>query len=261
MGISRSQIDKVGERLRAAGPDHPSPGDLKQLDGYLGEHVEPLDALGRRLADEGIATTPRLKSTRSIIEKLQRQPSTRLSQIEDLGGLRHVDDMTLAEQDATAARVMRHVEGGKTFDRRARPSFGYRAVHVVGRVSGCRLEVQIRTMRQDLWAQAMEGLADYYGRQIKYGDPPFDPDTNVGGGVTRARVVDSMLGLADMLGKLEGFFEAIEDIERGAASLEDEEAIQQDQGLLLQLREEVAEADMTVQELIKRLMTEVTRRP
>jgi ppGpp synthetase/RelA/SpoT-type nucleotidyltranferase len=34
------------------------------------------------------------------------------------------------------------------------------------------LEIQVRTLVQDLWAQAMERLADEAGREIRYGGAP-----------------------------------------------------------------------------------------
>ncbi len=61
----------------------------------------------------------------------------------------------------------------KVVDRRSRPSFGYRAVHVIVEVDGFAVEVQIRTTLQDLWAQLCERVADELGEpEIKYGGGP-----------------------------------------------------------------------------------------
>ena len=41
---------------------------------------------------------------------------------------------------------------------------------------GVNIEVQIRTVRQHIWADLMERLADRLGRQVRYGEPPVPPD-------------------------------------------------------------------------------------
>lgn len=61
-------------------------------------------------------------------------------------------------------------------DRRANPSWGNRAVHVIATVNGKPVEIQVRTKLQDLWAQAMEKLADVWGRGIRYGEAPEEPE-------------------------------------------------------------------------------------
>lgn len=57
-------------------------------------------------------------------------------------------------------------------DRRARPSHGYRAVHVLVDVDGRKVEVQIRTAVQHLWAELSEKLSDAFGVAVKYGGGP-----------------------------------------------------------------------------------------
>jgi ppGpp synthetase/RelA/SpoT-type nucleotidyltranferase len=42
-------------------------------------------------------------------------------------------------------------------------------VHVVARIGGKLVEIQIRTQFQHLWAQLSEGLADSLGHELKYG--------------------------------------------------------------------------------------------
>jgi ppGpp synthetase/RelA/SpoT-type nucleotidyltranferase len=52
-------------------------------------------------------------------------------------------------------------------DRRAKPSHGYRAVHVVVRESGLPVEVQVRTELQHSWTELSESLADTFGSDLK----------------------------------------------------------------------------------------------
>src|SRR2546426_4554058 len=42
------------------------------------------------------------------------------------------------------------------------------------RTRGQRVEIQVRTERQNRWAQIVERLADKWGRQIRYGGDPTD---------------------------------------------------------------------------------------
>jgi ppGpp synthetase/RelA/SpoT-type nucleotidyltranferase len=42
-------------------------------------------------------------------------------------------------------------------------------------MEGVTIEVQLRTLLQHWWADRMERLADMYGRQIRYGEPPVAP--------------------------------------------------------------------------------------
>ena len=57
-------------------------------------------------------------------------------------------------------------------DRRAQPSHGYRAVHVIATSSGLPVEIQIRTDLQHVWAELSEKLADAFGIDTKYGGGP-----------------------------------------------------------------------------------------
>ena len=42
-------------------------------------------------------------------------------------------------------------------------------------VDGCRIEIQVRTELQDLWANVMERAADRWGRELRYGGRPKSP--------------------------------------------------------------------------------------
>lgn len=123
--------------------------------------------------------THRAKTTQTIIEKLRREQAMALARMQDLAGIRVVGAMTLEDQDGLAAEIAARFPAdpreARTVDRRARPSYGYRAVHVIVSLDGVTIEVQVRTALQHLWADLMERLADTYGRQIRYGEPPIPP--------------------------------------------------------------------------------------
>lgn len=179
MPQSNSQIDRLGERLRQA--EEIDPADLDVLEEVLAGYQRPMslvqEAITRILPD--IEPTARLKTSETINEKLRRI-HVRLTQMEDIAGVRIVRRMDRTEQDQIVARLLTVLPDSRIVDRRLHPSHGYRAVHVVVQVDGKLVEVQVRTHYQDVWAQVVEKLGDLWGRQIRYGEPPQDPDASIG---------------------------------------------------------------------------------
>jgi ppGpp synthetase/RelA/SpoT-type nucleotidyltranferase len=155
----RKQIEALGDRLRdsAEAAEH----DLHLLEQLLLIYDEALGEAAERLRSSGLEPTTRLKTSGMIIEKLRRERHLTLRSIRDLAGARIVKRMTLDEQDQMAALVQGLWPGARLIDRRAKPSHGYRAVHIVPRVRYCPVEIQIRTLYQDGWAQTMETLGDH----------------------------------------------------------------------------------------------------
>jgi ppGpp synthetase/RelA/SpoT-type nucleotidyltranferase len=181
MRMSNAEINRFGDRLRASSVV--APDDLEVLQVLRREYEAALYVAQARIAEElGAAgvTTSRLKTVQTLVGKLRREPKMNLSQVQDIAGIRIVSEMSLNEQTELAARIAGLFDGSKVIDRRAKPSFGYRAVHVVARVDGRPVEVQVRTTLQDRWAQIVERMADPWGRQIRYGQPPDAPHERVG---------------------------------------------------------------------------------
>ena len=182
LGLSRSSIDALGRRI--AKEAAPSATDLATLAALQREYASALDAVGEvlrrefgtppRFARTALAITPRVKTPTTLIDKLRR--GTSLSTAQDIVGLRIVGAMNLKEQDAFTATLLELLPDSKVFDRRRKPTYGYRAVHVVARYSGVPVEIQIRTRFQQAWAEATERLADAWGRGIRYGLPPDGRD-------------------------------------------------------------------------------------
>lgn len=165
---SKSAIDQLGETLKQAPVSRES---LIALDQYRLTFHMAIAQVRSALSEQcGVQCTLRpSKSTPSIIAKLIRQPSTRLTQIQDIAGLR-VIVKDYAEQDALRDKVKALYPDCKIYDRRKKPSFGYRAVHLVIKVDNRLVELQVRTEFQHLWAQEFERCADNYGQDIKYKD-------------------------------------------------------------------------------------------
>ena len=109
----------------------------------------------------------------------------------------------------------------RRIDRRLEPSHGYRAVHVVVRCQGRWIEVQIRTRLQHMWAEVAERLADMWGRQIRYGMPPDDPERPFGDQMTRRGFVDLWI---------EGTSQVIANFEIGAQGIEEADRLVDEAG-------------------------------
>jgi len=166
MTHSATQLDKLGARL-ISGP--PTDEDLRMLDEFRRSFSDASDEVLRILKHE-FTLTPTVrpaKSTQAIIDKLARE-RTRLTQMQDVAGCRLIVP-TMSHQHQLAQRLLQRFEGAQLHDRVALPSHGYRAMHVVVKHVGHRVEIQIRTRLQHLWAALSEKAADHYGHQIKYG--------------------------------------------------------------------------------------------
>lgn len=168
-------MNKLGDRLRKA--DVPADDDLDLLSTLRRGYDEPMQRVRARveqLAGPAAAVVPRLKTTATIVEKLNRE-ATRLATMQDIAGVRLVADMTLTEQDRIVRRIERSLKAIDVYDLREEPRYGYRAFHVVVEDDECPVEIQIRTEIQNEWAQTMEGYTDVLGREIKYALPEHTP--------------------------------------------------------------------------------------
>lgn len=179
--LSRSAIDALGKRLARADPADPE--DLQQLFAYQRECIEALEQALATIAKTvqensprsvAVHVTHRVKTVETLIDKLRR--GTKLSRMQDVVGIRVVGGLHLGEQDELVAQLIRQFVGAKVDDRRTRPSYGYRAVHVIPTIDGFSVEIQVRTSLQHAWANATEQLADEWGRSIRYGGSPTGAD-------------------------------------------------------------------------------------
>ncbi len=172
--ISKTQLDKLGDRLRDE--TEASAADRDLLQAVLATYGEALQIVTAVLRERGFHPAGRLKITATIVEKLRRERSSSLKTIQDLAGARVVLDADPVEQDQVVrefcAALGQRGFSSVVIDRRMDPRSGYRAVHVVAKVDGIPVEVQFRTELQHLWAQIFERLADLWGRQIRYGGEP-----------------------------------------------------------------------------------------
>ncbi|MBI2059523.1 MAG: hypothetical protein HYT87_07095 [Nitrospirae bacterium] len=78
------------------------------------------------------------------------------------------------EQNRVVSDLTRLLPKAAVADRRETPSYGYRAVHVIPRIKGKLIEIQVRTLLQHLWGDFSEKLSDRFDPSIKYGGGDSD---------------------------------------------------------------------------------------
>jgi len=252
---SLTQFVKLGKRL--AQPGEPSPADLALLQEWLLAYDTPLTYVTQRLSQAGLHPVHRIKTTPVLIEKLRRSPGIAITHIRDIAGARVVvPDMkipagtVLPTQDGPPLTLMRDVPvsvGGlfgqeafvriitdifthdrctkpaKLVDHIKEPNHGYRAKHVVVYPDGLPVEIQIRTPLQHQWAELNEKLGDRWGRGLRYGDGPDNPDHPIPSetSFTRRDFVDNLQRLGKAIATLEKFNNEIQTIEMRVGCLEE----------------------------------------
>ena len=164
--LSKSQVDKLGARLRAH--SH-SDLDLRLLDEFRNSFSHTFGVVRQILGRRSVEPVARnIKSTLSIVAKLRRQPKLRLSRIQDIAGCRIVV-ANIACQNKEVEDLKSDFAGADVKDRRLDPSHGYRAVHVIVKVDEQTFEIQVRTLLQQQWAELSEKASDIIDPEIKYG--------------------------------------------------------------------------------------------
>ena len=186
---SKSAVNRAGRLL------------LKQRDGRISEideqaawdaltwwrslHARPLstvaanlryhvDQEGGRVQDR-IEVTQRLKRLPTMIDKLSRETGN-ITQMHDIGGVRALLP-SLGHVYSLGRRLRKTWTIIRVRDYIAKPKpTGYRALHLIVQRRGFPIEVQLRTVPQDLWANLMEEMTRETGEGLKFGTA--DPDTH-----------------------------------------------------------------------------------
>lgn len=214
------ELKKLGVRLVET--ERPEVEDIALLHEVLDEYAVVLaDTVGSVRTKLGVSPTSRVKNTGTILEKLRRHGGSWLKSINDLAGMRIVGEFDRTGQDELAERVVGLFSGERraprVIDRRAEPSNGYHAVHVIVYPQDIPVEIQIRTRWQHEWAELFEKLADRVGRNVRYGEPPthwLDTDKREGlkpqmrelydaGYRQRQAIIDQALALAPLIAAVE----------------------------------------------------------
>jgi (p)ppGpp synthase/HD superfamily hydrolase len=145
---------------------------------WRGLHARPLSNVARNLRyhvdKEGghvrgrIEVTQRLKRQATIIDKLTRERG-QVTQMHDIGGVRALLP-SLRHVYAVSRRLRKSWTIIRVRDYIATPKdSGYQALHLIVRRDGRPIEVQLRTIGQDIWANTVEEVGREVGVGLKFG--------------------------------------------------------------------------------------------
>jgi len=116
-----------------------------------------------------IEVAQRLKRWTTIIDKLAREPRMQVTQMQDIGGVRALLP-SLPHVYAVSRRLRKTWTIVRVRDYIAEPKpSGYRALHLIVRRGGYPVEVQLRTVLQDAWANQVEEDGRQIGVGLKFG--------------------------------------------------------------------------------------------
>lgn len=122
----------------------------------------------------------RLKRMPTIIDKLSRHPNMQLSTMQDIAGLRAILE-NVADTQQVADRYLKnknfpHIYVDQNdYITNPRDIDGYRSIHFIYKYKnkinpnydGLRVEIQIRTKLQHIWATAVETMGTFLGQALK----------------------------------------------------------------------------------------------
>ena len=186
---SKSQVDKAGAIIRRYfadtnqfPPGLAAPPEFDAAFGvlldYRSAHQYPLRkanmGLRSMVSTEGclVEITQRLKRIPTIIDKLQREPTIRLSTMQDVGGCRAVLS-SIDEIRRVERRLKKNRPPVRVSDYIAEPrDSGHRGVHVIVEYDNRMIEVQLRTQVMHKWAITVERLSGRLGEDLKGGRGP-----------------------------------------------------------------------------------------
>jgi len=181
--VSKTKVDAAARRLAAA-PAEANSEDEALVDVWRELHAQPLqqvrESIARRLDRAGVRApvVGRLKRKPQIVRKLGVS-STRLTQMQDIGGCRAVMKspmMVDSALDRIRSRAAPHYEVDRVSDYRdeGRTGTGYRGLHLVLVKNERSIEVQLRTNRQHAWAEGVERIGTLLDCDLKWGKGPAE---------------------------------------------------------------------------------------
>lgn len=192
MRYTRKEIDKTGKLMLTATNQEIFKQAIEKLNDWRSLHLIPLDILQQRLLDfldinniHPLLVSRRLKRLTSIQYKLDLNPEMGLGGMQDIGGLRVVVNTVeelLRLQALLRSLPVADFECRRMYDYVNVPKeTGYRSIHFSyiyhcdnHDYDGLRIELQIRTRLQHLWATAVETAGLYTKTSLKSGQGKTD---------------------------------------------------------------------------------------
>lgn len=176
---SKSQVNKAGRTLRQflRGDPSATPNVSEALEVALrfrAAHQKPLAKANMGLRSvvqttgcEKVDVSQRLKRVPTLINKLGREPTLALANMQDVGGCRAVL-ASIDEVRAVEARLKKNRPPVRVSDYITAPrASGYRALHLVVVYDERRIEVQLRTRVMHSWAVVVERLSGRLDMHLK----------------------------------------------------------------------------------------------
>lgn len=184
---SKSQINKAGKILvqtNVFSKDYQNALELANR--WRACHAYPINTFQATLRTKirnckgDVLVAQRLKRMPTIIDKLQRFPNMQITTMQDIAGIRAIFD----ELHDIGFIVSKYVEN-KNFPHEFVASYdyisnprdidGYRSHHLVYKYhnkhkpvyDGLRVEIQLRTKLQHIWATAVETMGTFLGQALK----------------------------------------------------------------------------------------------
>lgn len=181
--VSRGKVDKAGTIFFAAANPMTFAEAVEIIDNWRSAHNYPLnifqDGLRKRAKSiyKECIVAQRIKRLSSIVAKLVRFRTMRLSMMQDIGGCRAV--MSTVKQverlvyDYKHSDIKHKLHQEDDYITNPKPS-GYRGVHLVYRYTGrkvqyngLKIEIQIRSDIQHAWATAVETVGMFTQQALK----------------------------------------------------------------------------------------------
>lgn len=186
--FSRAAIDRAGRTLVVSeDPDsYLSEEAWRVFANWRSAHVFPLNTItmdlrqkvNRLQLQQSALVVQRLKRTRSILAKLAKKSSMRLTQMQDIGGCRAVvptiQDVYALRERYRRSRSRHEFVAEDDYIAQPKES-GYRSLHLVYRFNSksrpeynkLLFEIQLRTLTQHAWATAVETVGAVVGQALK----------------------------------------------------------------------------------------------
>jgi len=189
--MTNKELSRAGEALRSAPQDSPEYADaLSLVNAWRSLHKKPLNTFQVSLKkfakeiDIEFLFAQRLKKMKSIKEKLIRFPKTQLHRMQDIGGCRVIlsdTEKVYQLKDVFLKRKVKHILERETdYIKSPKPS-GYRGIHLVFKysssdetINGMRIEIQLRSRLQHIWATAVETASLISETNLKASDGKTD---------------------------------------------------------------------------------------
>jgi len=186
---TKTQIKNAGTILLQNKPPDPKFHQALELaERWRACHAYPLNTFQTTLrtklrrsnyTGEPIAAQ-RLKRMPTIINKLKLYPAMNLTTMQDIGGVRAIlgsvkEVYALVDDYRNSDRLAHDLSGVKDYIKSPRSEDGYRSVHLIYRYknarkpdyNGLRIELQIRTRLQHIWATTVESMGTVLGQALK----------------------------------------------------------------------------------------------